>query len=120
MSYIWEKEVKSIEWTLVTFVDETSQVFTERQLEYLVKDEEYDLTTERNLLLENIIPEIMEVLREHNVKKVDIQAILNWVVWEYNETFNIAVGKAFGTYEEWKHTAYFPENIRFSDIDRLL
>ncbi len=42
MSYVGEREVKSIDGTTVTFVDETTQVLTERQLEYMVTENPLD------------------------------------------------------------------------------
>lgn len=120
MSYIWEKEVKSIKGNLVTFKDKTEWTYTDAQLEYLVTDDSQDDSSLRLLMLNQIIPDVIDVFKKHDIKKGDIQAIMNAVVWQYNETFNIAVGKAFGTFEEGKHTAYFPENIRMSDIEKLL
>lgn len=117
--YIWEKKIKSIEWNLVTFSDWQKKIYTPKQLEYIITTQPKDLTEFRNIVIDNVVVDFIEVMKKHDIKKWDIQAILNTVVWTYNRQFNIAVGKAFWTYEEWISSEYFPENIRISDIERV-
>jgi len=116
MSYIWEKEIQTIEETKVTFVDGTEKIFTPKQLEYIVTDEQKDATQFRDLVTYNITEELISVLQEHNMRKWDLDTVLNLIVSSFNNKFLIAIGKKFGTFEEGKHPAYFEENITMSDL----
>ena len=116
MSYIWEKEVESIDWNKVKFVDGTEKEFTPKQMEYIVTEEPKDLTQFRDLVTYNIAEELIAVLREHNMRKWDLDTVLNLIVSSFNNKFLIAIGKNFGTYEEGKHPAYFEENITMSHL----
>lgn len=116
MSYIWEKEVSKIDGNLVTFTDDTTKTFTEKQLSYLVTEEPKDATAIQGLMLDNIVPEIFQVLLEHNVRKWDINAIVQTLIWSYNQNFNIAIWKAFWTFKEWAYPESYPENITMEDI----
>ena len=116
MSYIWEKEVQTIEGTKVTFVDGPEKEFTPKQLEYIVTSEQKDATQYRDLVTFNIAEELIAVLREHNMRKWDLDTVLNLIVSSFNHKFLVAIGKKFGTYEEGKHPAYFEENITMSDL----
>ena len=118
--YIWENEVSLIDDTKVVFVNGSEKEFTIKELKALLTKEPADLTKQRELIVDAIVPDMLQILEDYNVKKWDIQAILNAVVWSYNETFNEAIGKAFWTYEANKHSAYFPENIRVSDIKKFI
>jgi len=53
----------------VTFVDGTEKIFTPKQLEYIVTDEQKDATQFRDLVTYNITEELLAVLREHNMRK---------------------------------------------------
>ena len=96
MSYIGEREVKSIDGTTVTFVDETTQVLTERQLEYIVTEKPLDASELQLLLLPNVIPDMCEaikgislmdttecllalipVLEKHDIRKGDLAFVIN-------------------------------------------
>ena len=118
--YIWEQEVSKVNDTQVIFKDWTEKNFTPKELKVLLTKEKKDLTQQRDLMFNAVIPEMLKVFEDYNIRKGDIQALLNWVVGSYNETFNQAIGKAFWTYEQNKNSAYFPENIRVSDIKLFL
>jgi hypothetical protein len=116
MSYIWEKEIQTIEGTKVTFVDGTEKVFTPKQIEYVVTDEMKDATQFHDLVTFNIAEELLWVLKTHNMRKWDLDTVLNLIVSSFNNKFLIAIGKKFGTFEEGKHASYFEENITMSDL----
>ena len=118
--YIWEKEVKTIqEDNIVVFADDTTKYFTDKELAYSLTDEPKDATAFRDLMLDTIVPKMLEVFDEYNIRKWDIQLVIQEIVSTYNNTFNIAVGKAFWTFEEWKHSDFFPEEIRISEIKTI-
>ena len=98
--FIGEKEIKDIQGNEVTFMDDTIEYYTDKQLSYLVTDEAKDATAMRWLLLDNIVPEIYDIFTAHNIKKWDFNAVMNSIVWTYNMAFNKSVSKAFGTYDE--------------------
>lgn len=116
MSYVWDKEVESIDWNKVKFVDGTEREFTPKQMEYIVTEESKDLTQFRDLTNYRIAEDLIEVLKAHNMKKWDLQNILNLIISSINHKFLIAIGKNFGTYEEGKHPDYFEENIKMSHL----
>jgi len=149
MSYIGQKEIKSIDNTVVTFTDDTTKTYTEKQLSYMVTDEPKDLSEERDLLLSNIIPEIISavqkgdfdnendiiidilgILQNHNIRFGDFDSILANVFMKFdsifkgvgssfNQGFLESLGKAYGIYTEWEPATNFRDNIRVSDIIRL-
>ena len=117
--YIWEKEVLNVIDGGVVFVDGTHGIYTEKQLSYIVTDEPKDPSAFNQLVLNNVTADMFKILIDHDVRKWEIQGIVTSLVWSYNQNFNIAIGKAFWTYEEWKYPEFFPENIRMSDIIRF-
>ena len=118
--YIWEKEILKIDGNLVTFKDGSTQKYTDKQMWYIVTDEPKDATNFQAICLNAIVKDLLNVIDEHDVKKGDIDPLVQLLVSSYNETFMIAVWKAFWTYDENMHSSYYQENIRVSDIKRLL
>lgn len=118
--YYGEKKIKRIVSNIAYFDDDTDKVLTDKQMEYLVTDEPKDLTAFRDLVFKNVVADMMEVLIRHNIRKGDLQPILNWIVGAYNQTFNKAVWKAFGTYDESEPVEYWPENVSILDIQRII
>ena len=117
--YIGEKEIKWVKDCLVTYKDWTTQTFTEAQLQYVITKEPKDLSDFRDIVLKAVCNDMLDLLEKHDVKKWDVDAIWTMVIWSYNEAFSYAVGKAFWTFEEWRHVQYFMEDIKISDIKRL-
>jgi len=75
--YIGEKEIKGIEKNVVTFADDSQEEFTEKQLTYLVTEEVTDPSEQRELVLKNTVPEVFEVLKKHNIRYGDLDAVIN-------------------------------------------
>lgn len=117
--YIGDKQVSKIDWQTVTFIDWTSEEFTERQLMYLLTKEPKDASDMQELIVTSIVPDIMKVLRDHNVEKGKITVILDNVIGTYNEIFNRAVWIKFGTYDETLHSSHFISKIKFSDLENF-
>lgn len=117
--YIWEKEIKDVEGTKVTFVDGTECEYTKKQLEYMITKEPKDDTALREIVLENVAKDVLAVIQEHNIKKGDLSPLLQCIVDSFNQNFFIAVGKAFGTYQEWINPVFYQENIRMNDIIQM-
>lgn len=67
MSYIGEKEVSSIDGTIVTFVDNTTETFTQKNLTYLVTDEPTDATAFLALYVDNTSSEAIEYLKSNDL-----------------------------------------------------
>jgi len=93
--YIGEKEIKEIVDTVVTYKDDSTETFTERQLEYIVTKETKDLSEFMALEVRHIVSDVMDTLETHNIKKGLIQKILEEVVSRYNLAYSVAIGKAF-------------------------
>lgn len=118
--YIGTKEVKSIEDNIATFVDGDSMFITDKQQEYLVTSEPKNLTEEQDLVLVAVTKEVLDVLEEHNVKQSDMNAIWQNVLTSYTRSRLMAIWRAFGTYKEGLSPQYYEENVRISDIKKLL
>lgn len=118
--YYWEKEIINVVDNTITLEWDKEIYLTDKQLSYLVTNEKQDLTQLQNLMIKNVNPELLNVLEAHNIRKWDFQAILATLVSSFNEWFNQAIWKAFWTYEEWIHSDNFTDNIRVSDIDKLM
>lgn len=117
--FIGEKKVKDIKKWVVTFDDWSTVTITPKQEKYLVTKEEKDATALQSLVVNNVVPDVLQVLQEHNVRKGDINAVLQVTVSSYNRAFNEAVGKAFGTYKEWNSPEGFADDITMADIARI-
>lgn len=117
--YIGDKEIKGVKENVVTYADGSTETFTEKQLTYMITKEQRDLTQLRDLLLLNVVPEMMDVLEAYNIRRGDLDAIIRTIVSSYNNTLDIAIGKAFWTYKEWSNPANFQDDIRVSDLKRV-
>ena len=118
--YIWQLEVESIDNTTVLFKDGTTQEITERQQKYIVTEEAQDLTQTRDLVVTAVIWDIMVSLKEHNVKKSDLDAIGQAIFSTYNAMLNKAIGIAMWTYRDEQHHSENTANIAMSDIKRVI
>lgn len=116
MSYLWEKEIKSIEGRLVTLVDDKQVKLTERQLTYMITETPIDLTAQRDLLISEIVPDMVKLLEEHDIMKWDLTHILNILTSTFNENYLKAVSKAMGTYDETLSNFECEKNVRISHI----
>ena len=146
MTYIGEKEIKTIDNNKVIFVDWSDWEYTEKELSYIVSEEPRNLTQMREEMLKVVIKEMNNAVKEIGVENEDelTKAILNiidlfnirkgdidFVLTEFNRQFNeitrvvvdsynllflTAIWKAFKTYNEWQHHSYYTENIRVSDL----
>lgn len=147
--FIWELAIKNINENTVTLEDDTIMVLTDKQLTYLITDEPKDLSTMNILITETVINDIAEslksisileqeeaivailkVIEEHDLRRWDLAPVLDTIFYKfknildlvtksYNWLFNESIGKAFGTYKEWKAPEYFFEDIRVSDMKRV-
>lgn len=118
--YIWEKEIKNVENDFVEFVDWTVETYNQEQQSYLITEKPADATKLQDLMLKNVVPKILDILDKHNIRKWDLQAILEVVVESYNHTWHLAVAKAFWTYREWVHFESLIWDIRVSDIKKMI
>ena len=118
--YFWEKKIDKIVSNIIFLEDGTEKVLSDKQLVYLITDEPKDATSFRDLVVDNVVPDCMKVIQEHNIRKWDFHAIITSMTWSYNDAFLKAIGKAFGTYEEWGHPESFPENVTIIDIQSKL
>jgi len=118
--YIWEKEIVKIDGNFVEFTDGTVSKYTEKQLSYLVTEEPKDATQIRDLLLKAITPELLDILDKHDVRKWDLQAIFDTLFGSYNQTWYVAIAKAFWTYREWVYPETLVEDIRISHIKDII
>lgn len=121
--YIGEKEVVSIEDTIVTCKDweeEEEIELTPRQLQYMITDEPKDATAVREMIIVEFARDMLQIIEQHDVRKWDIDAILNVLVQSYNGFFNTAIGKAMWTYDETKHHSLYIDELRVSDLKKFV
>ena len=117
--FIKDKEVESIKGWTVTFKDGSKECYTEKQLTYIVTEEELDDSKFQTLVIENVTKDVLWVLQEHNIRKGDLSPIIETVISSFNQNFLIAVWKAFGTYQEDKYPMQMQEDIRMNDIIQM-
>jgi hypothetical protein len=118
--FIWEKEIKEVIGNKVIFKDGSeTEEYNEKQLWYLITKEPKDETELRNIVLENVARDVLDVIQEHNIKKWELSPLIQCIVDSFNQSFFIAVGKAFGTYQEWINPVFYQENIRMNDIIQM-
>lgn len=117
--YIWHKEVESINGLTVSFTDWTSHEYTKRQLEYVQTDEPKDATEYRTHILEHMVIDIINVMKEHNIENKNVWALFEFVKQTHSKAYNDAIGKAFGTYVEWEWPTTQLEEITMRDIERV-
>lgn len=120
MQYYGEQEVKSIDWNTITLSDDTQVTLTDKQLTYIITEEPKDLSETQILVTWQVVGEIMDLLDEHNVRKGDIDHIVQTIIGSYNENFIKATAKAFGTYDSNLSMYECTGNIRMSDIKNNL
>lgn len=118
--YVWEKEVNTVKGNEVIFVDWTTMELSEKQQSYMITKEPKDLTQTRDILLKNIVPEVMDIFESYNIRKWDFESILQTIIASYNHTRDVAIWHAFWTFKEWTAPEYFQEDIRVSDMKRIM
>lgn len=117
--YIGEKLLKSVDGTLVTYDDWSTQQFkTERQLQYLISDEPRDESAISDTVVTEVVKDLMDiVLGNHDVKKSDIDRIIQYFATSYDREFAIRIAKKLWTYNEQRARQHYIGDIRLSDLD---
>ena len=117
--FIGEKEIEKVEDGKVIFKDGSEEKYNEKQLAYMITKEPKNDTELRDIVLENVAKDVLAVIQEHNIKKGELSPLIQCIVDSFNQNFFIAVGKAFGTYQEGINPIYYQENIRMEDIIQM-
>lgn len=117
--FIKDREVETITGNVVLFKDGEEVEYTEAQLKYIVTEEALDDTQFRNLVLEKVAEDVLGVLQAHNIRKWDLQPLIETVVSSFNQNFLIAVWKAFGTFAKDKYPMQMQEDITMKDIIQM-
>ena len=117
--FIWEKEVKEINENKVSFVDGTEKEFTATQMKYIVTEEPKDASAYTDMLVMHYADYCLEWLKDHDLPRGLINKALNLIVQSEEMKFATAIGKAFGTFTEGMHPAWFPELITPSHMAKF-
>lgn len=117
--FIGDREIKGIKKNVVSFKDGSKETFTEKQLSYMVTKACNDMTAEREQLIKAITPELMSIIESYDIKQSELWVILESIKSTYRFALDVAVGKAFWTYNATKHPDQYRDNIRVSDIARV-
>lgn len=110
--FIWEKSVERIEWTTVYFTSGEQKEYTEKALQYIVTDELQDPTAYRNIILDNVMPEvkalivgddivkivwyIMKLLEDHDLTNAEVQNIIDRLLSEIAKDHNDYIEEHLG------------------------
>lgn len=102
--YLGTKKIDKIEGNKVLFQDGTEEEYTHKQLTYLVTKKSKEATEVRNLVLDNVMPEvkavisgdnnmtitseILCVLEEHNVTNAEFGNILQRILMDRLDEYN--------------------------------
>lgn len=117
--FIWTQEIKEIVDTKVTFIDGTEKEYTTTQLQYIATEESKDASALQEITIMNIADQILEVLKANNVRKGDMNQLINLIVHSFEMMFQVAIGKAFWTYDAGRHPTSCEEDIRMSDFSKF-
>jgi len=113
--FIGDKEISTLKDGIVTFNDGTTSEYTEKQLSYLVTEEAKDLSAMRELVLENVVPDILKeiqdslleddtmaisakilnVIETHNIRRGDFASVMDTVLFKFKEILDTTV-KSYG------------------------
>lgn len=110
----WEDTVK-IAWDIMWLLEEHNVTNAELQ-------------TILSRIMTNRITRYNEMMREKLWKEIDeykadkdkYEEVQKLITDSYHTGLFIASGKAFWTFVEWRHPEEFLDNVRFSDIKKLL
>lgn len=117
--YIGESKIDKIDWNTVYFADGATKEYTAKQLTYLVTEQMKDPTALRDLVLENVMPDvtellsieddmeasskIMSTLEDHNITNSELQSVMSRIktnrIREYNDLMKEKVGEEIKKYE---------------------
>lgn len=81
--------------------------------------------------VKNVVEKILDIIELHDLRRGDLAAVMDTVLFKfkeildttvksYGEVFNKAIGKAFWTYNENKSSEYYFEDIRVSDMKKII
>lgn len=119
--YIGLKEVQSIADWLVSFIDGTCIKITPRQQQYIITDEPKGYTDYRNLVMDQIMPEVEAVLEspdenkdstleianifeEHDVSIAEVSKVIDLIIanriGKYNELMKERMGEEIAKFEK--------------------
>ena len=110
--YIWDKQVKSIEWELVTFKDWTTREVYKKLLDKIQTKKMTDASTLRNLATDPLASDILWLLLLYDVKAWDIDFILGTVKQSLIVNEEAAISKLFNV--------EFKSDIRMSALNKVL
>lgn len=117
--YIGESKIEKIDWNTVYFADGAVKEYTAKQLTYLVTDEFKDPTDLRKLVLDNVMPDlsevltiedeleasskVMSILEEHNITNAELQSVMSRIktdrITKYNDKIREIAWEIIESYE---------------------
>lgn len=118
--YLWEKEVKDIDGVIVTLEDDTNETLSEASLEYLITAEPQDATAQRDVVVDKVVADLLEVLEKHNIKRWDLSAIVNTFTSSYDQNFYKAVGKILGVAGKTWNTMGDLDATKITDVAKII
>lgn len=117
--FIGEQLLKSVNGTTVIFDDWTiTEYKSERQLSYLISNEPRDATQLQNAIVREVAGDLMDIIFwNHDVRKWDIDPIIQTFIGSYDKHFMEWIGKKLGTYKDGRPYQFCIEDVRLSDLD---
>lgn len=114
--FIWEKEVKKVDGTEVTFKDGSVKTYTTKNLKYLLSEEKTDDTQLRDRTAEEVAMDVLNVLEEHDIQVVDFPKVVDHV----NQSLaNFQIKShlvAIGMYDTEENIPQQSRRVRISDL----
>ena len=80
----------------ITYEDNTTEEYSEENLNTIVSDKEKDLTSLREVFVKPIVEKLIVILLEAEVKIMDVEYILNLTANSLNENIETAITKIIG------------------------
>lgn len=116
MKFIWDKEIKNINWVIVEFTDGVKEEFSEAYLDKLITDAPLELTEFMNLLADTVIDDITVVFKEHRLKNKHLDVVIDKTIDTRNRTFDEFIGKKLWIDKRVKFVEDTLQSIKLTDL----
>ncbi len=104
--FIWDKEVKEIKGTTVTFKDGSKGEYTDANLKYLQTKEAKEEEELEYIMINNVTWALLKVFEEHNVTNGSVTKILQTLPIHYNRNVDEALCKKLWVNSLWDIDAF--------------
>lgn len=114
--FIWQKEISSIDWVIVTFSDGITETFSTLFLDKMVTDKPLELTEFMNLLAETVSSDLDAIFKEHGLKNKYLDVVIDKTIDTRNRTFDELIGKKLWIDKRVQFVEDTLQSIKMTDL----